>query len=833
MSQMTGSRPFQFKLALHTVNSTKVRTNMRQANLSLSLFSLSLFGLAAGTCSLAAQSGDGEATQTPVDTPKRAPAFAGPQTTGPQVTALLPVPGNAWRTPIHTWPADPVGGEYGTWTSGLSYKASFHDGFAFYPFLGAAYPENLPLRWTTESVTAGGEPIVDVNARPQQHRADWRYEYRFGGMTEAYDVREEGVEQLFVIWHKPVQQGDLVVTGRVTTNLRVATAAPASAAHQALTFSDAKGEPLVRYGEAFAIDAVGRRSNVLTSFDGARIRLTVPAAFIAAASFPLTIDPLTTRVIISTWGGATFGLASYPEVGRDDESTADNLMAFYSRQFSAADFDAYARLSNDDFSGSSVVFNDVTTSWSTIRAGVAFVGAADRWALCLQRDFPATGANTVRVRVYFHDKANTTLNSGLVVFHDPGVSECNWYPSVGGTNGFSATGVNALLAYQADVTATQSNTTTSNIYTVLVNCSTRTIGTRVEVDNGIANDDNEFPDVNQESNGGTASWMVAWEQFNNAIALDDVDVIVSRRTSTNGDGGHFFMGPAGGAPAHKLQPQVGGRNGRYCVSMVRSATRSSVGGGFGSEVLVERFNWSDTATTPTKLGPKTLISDTSPADFVNGGIAHDDNSSSHWAIVYQRGGFTAGDTFVVRVGYTGGDTESGTLYNGPNGSWSPNVAFNDDADEFQCVYGSNDNPPSGLPVYGQRLQYPATAINVPYGTGCGPGTISASNPFAGSEFFRINLGGVAAATPGVLLLSLGSGSIPLDFIGMTGCVANFNPAPAAFLFSLGSTAGAGISFPLPDDPLFTGNLFVQWGYLAAGLNPANIGATQGLRIQVR
>src|SRR5262249_982526 len=73
-----------------------------------------------------------------------------------------------------------------------------------------------------------------------------------------------------------------------------------------------------------------------------------------------------------------------------------------------------------------------------------------------------------------------------------------------------------------------------------------------------------------------------------------------------------------------------------------------------------------------------------------------------------------------------------------------------------------------LPVYGQRLQYPATAINVLYGTGCGPATISANNPYAGSEFFRIGMGGVAGGTPAVLLVSLGSAAIPLNFIGEIG-----------------------------------------------------------------
>jgi hypothetical protein len=790
--------------------------------------SLTLLAIASVTCRLAAQSGDGDVAAVAARTP--APPMLGPTHAAAQVTPQQALPGNAWRSPIHTSQADPVGGAYGTWTAALTYKASFHDGFAFYPFLGPDYKDNLPLRWNTESITAGGEPIADVS-RAQHHHTDWRYEYRYGGVTEAYDVREEGVEQLFVIWQRPTRQGDVVVTGRVATQLRVDASTPLSVAHQALTFNDDAGKPLVRYGEAYAIDATGRRINALTSFDGSRIRLTVPGDFVAQASFPLTIDPLTARVIIATWGGATFGLSSYPEVGRDDESTADNLMTFYSRQFSASDFDAYARLSNDDFSGSSVVMNDVTASWSTVRAGVAFVGAADRWALCLQRDFPATAANTVRVRIYFHDKANTTLNSGLVVFHDPAGGECNWYPSVGGTNGFSASGLNALMAYQADVTATKSNTTTSKIYTVLVNCSTRTIGARAEIDNGVATDDNEFPDVNQESDGGSASWIVAWEQFNNSIGGDDVDVICSRVESNNTQAGHFFMGTAGGSPLHKLQPQVSGRAGRYCVSMIRSGTRTSNGSGFGSEIMVERFNWSETSATPTKLGPKTLINN-APANFVNGGIAHDDNTSSHWALVYQRGGFVTGDTFVIRVGHSGGDTETATLYSGPNGSWSPNIAFNDDGSEFQCVYGSNDDPPSGLPVYGQRLQYPATALNVLYGAGCGPGTIGGNTlPYAGHEFYRVSIGGVAGGTPSVLFCAAAPAAIGLGFIGMPGCFANYNPG--AFLFNIGAAAPGNVQLTLPDDPAFIGNLYFQWAYLAPGLNPAGLGATQGLRTQVR
>lgn len=796
-------------------------------NVKRTPFSLAM--LFAAGCPLAAQSGDG-ADAAVLVAPSAPTALAVP-TARTQATPQQALPAANWRVPLHTQQADPVGGEYGTWTASLTYKASFHDGFVFYPFLGPDYPENLPLRWTTESIAVGGEPIVDVSRRPAHEHTDWRYEYRYVGATERYDVREDGVEQMFVIWQRPTVQGDLVVTGRIGTKLRPA-AIDNTAGHQALVFTDLTGKPLVRYGEAFAVDANGRRTLVQTAFDGERIRLTVPAADVGSAAFPLTIDPLTSRVIIASWGSPTFGLPSYPEVGRDDESTSANVMTFYSRQFSATDFDGYARLTDDDFTATSLIYTDVTTNWSTVRAGAAFVGAADRWALCLQREFPSTGSNTVRVRVYFHDKANVALNSGTTAFHDPAAGECNWYPSVGGTNGGSTTGTNALLVYQADVTATKTNTTTSKIYSVLVDCVARTIGTRSELNTTVTTADREFPDVNQESNGGTASWIVVWEQFDNSISGDDVDVIAGRVESNNTLVGTQFVGPATGTPIHKVQPQVSGRNGRYCVSMTRAATRSAAGGGFGSEILVERFDWSETATTPTKLGPKTLVSGGS-ANFVNGGIAFDDNTASHWALVYQRGSFTTGDTFVIRVGYSGGATEAATLYSSPNGSYSPNISFNDDGNEFLCVYASNDSPPSGLPVYGQRLQYPADALDVLYGTGCGPAGIGSTTPKAGDEFFRVATAGLAAGTPLAFLFSLGAGAIPLDFIGATGCVANINVNPGTFLFTLNSTSPTGISFPLPDDPVFIGDLHIQAAYPSLGLNAANLGATRGLRVQVR
>jgi hypothetical protein len=41
-----------------------------------------------------------------------------------------------------------------------------------------------------------------------------------------------------------------------------------------------------------------------------------------------------------------------------------------------------------------------------------------------------------------------------------------------------------------------------------------------------------------------------------------------------------------------------------------------------------------------------------------------------------------------------------------------------------------------------------------------------------------------------------------------------------------------VEFPLPDVPLATGDLFAR-AYPAVDLNPASLGTTRGLRIQVR
>lgn len=755
-------------------------------------------------------------------------ALAGPAALleAQQAPASHGIGGADFLAPVHSQPGDPVGGTYGLWASGPAFKASFHEGFAFYPLLGPAYPENLPLRWRTVSVAAGGAELLPEGSEPALAPGDWRVEYRHPGVVEAYDISARGVEQSFVIASRPGGPGDLVIAGRVETRL---IAEPRAASHGKLVFRDAAGAAILEYGEAWAIDAAGERVPVASSYADGMIRLHVDGAWLEGAAFPVTVDPLLAAVSIATWGAATFGLPSYPSIGRDDESTTKNIMVFYSRQFSATDFDGYARLCNNDFSNSGLVYTDVTTSWSTGRAGVASVGGANRWTLCLQRDFPSTPNSGVRI--YVHDFMDTTLNSGTTLFVGIPAGETHRYPEVGGTAAFSS-GTSALLVFQADVTATQANTSSSEVWGVLVNAAAPSLGTRfLLAGSGVGTSlDREFPAVNQESSGGTTSWIAVWQEFNNTISGDDWDVLAARITSAGAVAGTAFFGPSTGPP-HKVRPRVAGRVERYyCTYVVTDSLASET----GKEIAGQRFDWAESSASPVKKQIRAIATGGS-ANYVMGGIAFDDISRSHWAIVYQRGGFAAGDVFVDRVGFTGGLTERATVYNKTTGGWSPNITFDNDSQTFMVVHGSNEDPPSGYPVYGRVFNYPGTAINVLYGSGC-KGSISASKPLAGTEGFLVNLSGAPGSTAAILMASLAPSTFSLVPFGL-GAACDLNLA-TPLLSSIGATTSAGgsaqLSFNLPDFPVVIGNVYWQWLFLDGTVAwPLKAAVTQGLRTQIR
>ncbi len=108
--------------------------------------------------------------------------------------------------PIHTAADDPVGGPYGTWAGGRDYKVSLGREVSFFPLLGPTAPRNLPLAWRTTSVRHGEVELVRGDTASLWNDGGFRFEIRHGLVTEAYEVRSDGVEQTFVV-HRNIGSG--------------------------------------------------------------------------------------------------------------------------------------------------------------------------------------------------------------------------------------------------------------------------------------------------------------------------------------------------------------------------------------------------------------------------------------------------------------------------------------------------------------------------------------------------------------------------------------------------------------------------------------------------
>ena len=123
-------------------------------------------------------------------------------------------------------------------------------------------------------------------------------------------------------------------------------------------------------------------------------------------------------------------------------------------------------------------------------------------------------------------------------------------------------------------------------------------------------------------------------------------------------------------------------------------------------------------------------------------------------------GASSGGPQVHRVGGGGCTVEAQIISSGAGAS----VVYNDDDYTFALAWrpGSANNP-----VLGAQLQYAAGATWLGYGAACA-GNIACTNrgpldlPYAGSQYFAIDLQGGVPGAPYFLLLSLQPAKIPIN-----------------------------------------------------------------------
>ena len=191
------------------------------------------------------------------------------------------------------------------------------------------------------SEVRAGEAVIAVgNAgrSPVARTGDRTVSYLHGDVEERYRLDSDVLEQEFVIRTLPSSRGAITVTGRISTNLT----APADASGGAALSFTHQGREMLSFSKAVAIDASGRTLPLEMVYAGDRLSITIPAAWVAEASLPITLDPVigapitvdsslqsanyqvsdisfnaarhTWLVIWNEWAGSTFGNNVYGQI---------------------------------------------------------------------------------------------------------------------------------------------------------------------------------------------------------------------------------------------------------------------------------------------------------------------------------------------------------------------------------------------------------------------------------------------------------------------------------------------------------------------------------------
>lgn len=727
-----------------------------------------------------------------------------------------------WRVPVHTGPVDPVHGAYGHWAAGRDFKASFGAEFAFYPRLGKRYSHNMPLVWRTTGVTAGGAPWIAPSESPRVYFSDWRYERSHGGrFVEIYDVLAEGVEQSFLLRERPPFGGDVVVHGHVESELNADDRAPQ---HADLEFrAPATGEVLVRYGCAFAVDARGDKIELGSSFDGSSIGLRVPATWLATAAFPVTIDPLVQRGVLGGELGSTAVLDSDSATAADpDVGDASSVFVVHSREFTDGDIDAYGfSYDGDDFGNARRIWQDLAT-FDTLRPRVAYCQPNDKWVIAFERRSGTTGA----VRGYSQDRLDLTTMGGTTHFL-PGVSgQSSIRPDIGGRLATSSLSSPLVLFVFERGSTTSANG--NPIYVRPFLFSVNGWGTEHQIDAGLLSQTREVT-IGKTDVGGL-EWMVAFlvrpflaSSWRPAVVPVNFGGTVDTPT---------VLGAPSSPDVTTTDVHVDGSRFQAMIAY-REVDSSSLL--VTRRACYERFDWTGGAAQVIREASLAngALSTTIDVD----GIAYDLDTRSHWCILHR-----VNDTLTAtRTGFTGGIVEQAVVASDPGtGAASVTSAIDttpasDTWGKFQIAWADFD---LFYPVKAAQLEYPV-AGTVPIGSSCFGAELAATpnrdQPLAGNGRFSIRVSGPPFGSPATtFVLSPAPGFVPLDVIGAPGCALNVDPATMVTIGSTVPLFGEGsLDVPLPDDPVFTGDVYFQAFWLDVGLNDLGVGTTNGLLVQVR
>jgi len=724
--------------------------------------------------------------------------------------------------PIHTAPND-QGTPYGIWAAGADYKVSFHDGMTFVPLLGSDYPRNQPVHWRTTSVAIGDTELV-THAPRLTYRAR-RAEYDLGAVVEAYDVRSTEIEQTFVIARRPQGQGDLVVTGRLTSDLFTDRTA---AAHQPLTLRDHNGLDLVRYGAAVAVDANGARRAMSTAHDDGVVTLRLDAAWLENARYPIVVDPILTST------GNVLG-ADREEVDcvRDTQFSGvvwDAVTIWAS----AIDRDVicYRWTDSDPINSLGAYYSDLTSSWSALHARVAFSPGNGHCAMVFNRYFPSS--QTSRLRYHLHAAAAPVFNSTVQAIV---TSDNAWRPDVGGSAS-GAAGNQVLVVWQQEENNGPFVTTTgSNIYGCNINTAINSASAPFDIDVSPLRD-SERPNVNQVRNGSpNEPWMVAYQRRTNFLPSFAWGVAVRAVRNFLDVSASMTIDPA--STQHQLAPHVSGADGRYLVAYTGSdpGQVSGVPAGInGHQLHATRLDWQAGAGAGTQPWPSQVLQTSSNASWQVGGVAHDRNTESHWLITFRSS--VTGWLSMRTVGYRGQSLQFENIKAPAPGNSLTRCAatFHPFTNQYHLMFAENGNVSLGFSAtLHYRFEYPSVTPTSTTGSNCSPASIQwLGSQLVGSEFGRARVSGAAFDSLHVMALAAAPSSVPLSAVPLfaPNCTLLVATTGPGFLGTYPLAIGSAADFELPLPEWLGTNTYYFQDFHTVGNGNLDLVATDRLALPI-
>jgi len=678
---------------------------------------------------------------------------------------------------------EPVGG-------GPHYSARFRSGgFEVTPAGGA------PFTFTLEAIRRGETGIAEGSpGAPREVEGNVVRYLRGEGIVESIEVTRDGVEHS-VRFDAPLPgSGDLVVVGKIESELRSPVRGEVT---EGIRFEKV-GLPSLHVGGVTGIDAEGKRAAGWLRFDGTRLEYGLPAAFVDGATFPIVLDPLIGPVITSL---DPMGYVRNPDVAFD-ASLGIYLVVW--------DWVGILRgqrvLADGSLAGPLIVF---PLGGEEKEPSVAGVEGSDRFVVAYRKGVSSLGPFSIEVRTV--EGTNGAISPPLAL---PGCASNRLHADAGGDS-LAALPNRAIVVWECAGAGIE-----GVVLDVPLAPNPPTVFGPLDLS---AFASATSPDAHQPSvskHAGTAgNWLVVWERdfpppMQREIALAAVNLA-----------GGFLAGGLLGVPgADDEDADCDTSNGTHFVVAWESETTA---GSFANDIACATVQLSAGNLLPSSIQ---FVANDAGQDEVDPAVA----LAGTQAIVAWSNQASGLDydlaAVVLQAGGCAPCSPEILVDGSPEHARRPQIASQWSGggtnDEALLVWQSSSlDPPFEADVLAQRIEAlgPGGPVT-PLGAGCGlGGTIGVNGPVAvGNASFAITLTG-AGGPPLFLVLGAAVGPLPCG--------------PCTLRPDLGTSLllafPAPLGLPIPCSPaLIGGSVHAQWVVLAPSGCPAFPFASQSDAITI-